>query len=105
MIYTFYSYKGGVGRSMALANIAEVLHEKGLRVIMIDWDLEAPGLETFFCLPESERQLAELRAHPGLINMIVAYRNAFPRFSTQQFKALTAAPATMGSSESLQASI
>jgi len=25
MIYTFYSYKGGVGRSMALANIAELL--------------------------------------------------------------------------------
>jgi MinD-like ATPase involved in chromosome partitioning or flagellar assembly len=48
MIYTFYSYKGGVGRSMALANIAERFHEKGLRVIIVDWDLEAPGLETFF---------------------------------------------------------
>ena len=23
MIYTFYSFKGGVGRSMALANVAE----------------------------------------------------------------------------------
>lgn len=26
MIYTFYSYKGGVGRSMALANVAEWLY-------------------------------------------------------------------------------
>ena len=48
MIYTFYSYKGGVGRSMALANVAEWLYQRGLRVIMIDWDLEAPGLENFF---------------------------------------------------------
>ncbi|MEA2758060.1 MAG: hypothetical protein QOH65_673 [Methylobacteriaceae bacterium] len=88
MIYTFYSYKGGVGRSMALANIAETLHEKGLRVIMIDWDLEAPGLETFFCGPNGERQLGELRAHEGLIDMLVAYRNAYPAYSAQRAKAL-----------------
>jgi MinD-like ATPase involved in chromosome partitioning or flagellar assembly len=43
-IVTFYSYKGGVGRSMALANAAAQLANKhGLRVIVIDWDLEAPG--------------------------------------------------------------
>src|SRR4051812_11364377 len=89
MIFTFYSYKGGVGRSMALANVAESLHEKGLRVVMIDWDLEAPGLETFFCPPGSEKQLAELRAHPGLIDMIMAYTNAYPGFSAQRLKAST----------------
>jgi len=48
MIYTFYSYKGGVGRSMALANIAELFFKQGLRVLVIDWDLEAPGLEHYF---------------------------------------------------------
>ena len=48
LIYTFYSYKGGVGRSMALANVAEYFYLKGLRVVMVDWDLEAPGLESFF---------------------------------------------------------
>jgi predicted acylesterase/phospholipase RssA/MinD-like ATPase involved in chromosome partitioning or flagellar assembly len=95
MIYTFYSYKGGVGRSMALANIAESFHEKGLRVVMIDWDLEAPGLETFFCLRGGEKQLAELRAHPGLIDMIVAYKNAHPGFSAQRLKASRAAASPM----------
>jgi hypothetical protein len=113
MIYTFYSYKGGVGRSMALANIAESFHEKGLRVIMIDWDLEAPGLETFFCSPDSEKkphsekQLAEFRAHSGLIDMIVDYKNAYPRFAKQQLKALAAAatPAATESIESKQALI
>lgn len=29
MIYTFYSFKGGVGRSMALANVAEFLCSRG----------------------------------------------------------------------------
>jgi Tfp pilus assembly protein PilF len=48
VICTFYSYKGGVGRSMALANIAELLIARGLNVLMIDWDLEAPGLERYF---------------------------------------------------------
>lgn len=50
-IITFYSYKGGVGRSMALANIACLLGQKqedNGNVLMIDWDLEAPGLHQFF---------------------------------------------------------
>jgi MinD-like ATPase involved in chromosome partitioning or flagellar assembly len=50
-IFTFYSYKGGVGRSMALANVACLLakkHVEGENVLMIDWDLEAPGLHQFF---------------------------------------------------------
>lgn len=47
-IVTFYSFKGGVGRSMALANVAVLLARKGARVLVIDWDLEAPGLEEYF---------------------------------------------------------
>ena len=44
-IVTFYSYKGGVGRSMALANVATLLSQWGYRILMVDWDLEAPGLD------------------------------------------------------------
>jgi tetratricopeptide (TPR) repeat protein len=44
---TFYSYKGGVGRSLSLANIAALLVQKGRRVVLIDFDLEAPGLDSF----------------------------------------------------------
>ena len=43
-IITFYSYKGGTGRSMALANIAWLMASAGRQVLVIDWDLEAPGL-------------------------------------------------------------
>jgi MinD-like ATPase involved in chromosome partitioning or flagellar assembly len=44
---TFYSYKGGVGRSLALANVAALLVQRGHRVVLMDFDLEAPGLDTF----------------------------------------------------------
>jgi cellulose biosynthesis protein BcsQ len=47
-IITFYSYKGGTGRSMALANVAWILASNGLRVLVIDWDLEAPGIHRYF---------------------------------------------------------
>ena len=56
MIVTFYSYKGGVGRSMALANVAEWFRLQGLKVVMVDWDLEAPGLESFFSADTAERE-------------------------------------------------
>jgi MinD-like ATPase involved in chromosome partitioning or flagellar assembly len=47
-IITFYSFKGGVGRTMALANIAVLLAQRGKRVLAVDWDLEAPGLDSYF---------------------------------------------------------
>ena len=47
-IVTFYSYKGGVGRTLALANIGVLLAKHGKRVLLMDWDLEAPGLERYF---------------------------------------------------------
>jgi MinD-like ATPase involved in chromosome partitioning or flagellar assembly len=46
-VVTFYSYKGGTGRSMALVNVAVELAKSGLRVLIVDFDLEAPGLDTF----------------------------------------------------------
>src|SRR3972149_2505241 len=47
-IVTFYSYKGGVGRTMALVNTAHILARDGWRVLMVDFDLEAPGMTHFF---------------------------------------------------------
>lgn len=48
-VITFYSYKGGTGRTMALSNVAVLLARKGHgKVLMVDWDLEAPGLHDFF---------------------------------------------------------
>jgi MinD-like ATPase involved in chromosome partitioning or flagellar assembly len=41
---TFYSYKGGAGRTLALANAAVFAALGGAKVVALDFDLEAPGL-------------------------------------------------------------
>jgi hypothetical protein len=43
-IMVFASHKGGVGRSTALAIASGALAENGYNVLVIDFDLEAPGL-------------------------------------------------------------
>ena len=47
-IISFFSFKGGVGRTSTLVAIALTLARQGHRVAMIDLDLEAPGLATIF---------------------------------------------------------
>ena len=67
-IITFYSFKGGAGRSMALANIACLLARRKRAsepVLMIDWDLEAPGLHRYF------EKHVEGGTRPGLIDLFV----------------------------------
>ena len=44
---TFYSFKGGVGRTLALMNVAYRLVSEGNNVTVVDFDLEAPGMQTF----------------------------------------------------------
>jgi len=67
-VVTFYSYKGGTGRTMALSNIAVLLarrHNATTPVLMIDWDLEAPGLHHYF--PHHEEG-------PGVLELFEACR-------------------------------
>jgi len=58
---TFYSYKGGVGRSMALVNIACLAAKENKKILLIDCDLEAPGLHQFFKTSEET---------PGFVDLI-----------------------------------
>ncbi len=70
-IYTFYSYKGGSGRSMAVANTAALLAKWGHSVLVVDWDLEAPGIERFFVRPASTAaSVAESK--PGVVDLVCA---------------------------------
>src|SRR5690349_22743617 len=66
-IVTFYSFKGGTGRTMALANVAWILAINGKRVLAVDWDLEAPGLHRYFrpFLPDKE-----LANSDGVLDMV-----------------------------------
>ena len=68
-IVTFYSYKGGVGRSMSLANIAFELAKRNKKILMVDWDLEAPGLERYFNKFEINREA------DGLLQLLMEFRN------------------------------
>src|ERR1700751_1348059 len=64
---TFYSYRGGVGRTTALVNVAVDLALRGRKVLLVDFDLEAPGLPSFALLrPEGD-------THPGLVEFIDEY--------------------------------
>lgn len=48
-IVTFYSYKGGVGRSTTLASLASHMAIKqNKKVVVFDCDFEAPGFTNFF---------------------------------------------------------
>ncbi|MER5889257.1 FxSxx-COOH system tetratricopeptide repeat protein [Streptomyces sp. NPDC001941] len=69
-IVTFYSYKGGTGRTMALANTAWILAANGRRVLAVDWDLEAPGLHRFF---HPFLDPSTLGATTGVIDLITEY--------------------------------
>ncbi len=77
MIVTFYSFKGGVGRSMALVNVGEILADWGYRVVLVDWDLEAPGLERY--LTTSAAEVSRLVAAPGLVDLVLDYKDALVR--------------------------
>jgi CobQ/CobB/MinD/ParA nucleotide binding domain len=76
-VLTFYSFKGGTGRSMALANVASILANRngGQRVLAIDWDLEAPGLHRYFRpyirVGPQDRDV-EIERRPGLIELLAA---------------------------------
>ncbi len=50
-IISFYSFKGGVGRTTALAALATNLARAGEKVVIIDFDLEAPGAGLIFAPP------------------------------------------------------
>lgn len=75
-VVTFYSYKGGVGRSFALANIAVLLGRWGLRVLCIDWDLEAPGLPQYFSTLSSETSASPFidEKAPGLVESFTDFQ-------------------------------
>jgi tetratricopeptide (TPR) repeat protein len=57
VLTTFYSFKGGVGRTQSLYNVAARLTAVRRKVLMVDVDLEAPGLS--ITLDEERRRSKE----------------------------------------------
>lgn len=74
-ITTFYSFKGGVGRTMALANVAFIASMNHLKVLVMDWDLEAPGLAYYFRgIPEQDKARA-IKEAPGILDLAWSWKN------------------------------
>ncbi|WP_155372966.1 FxSxx-COOH system tetratricopeptide repeat protein [Catellatospora vulcania] len=72
-IVTFYSFKGGTGRTMAVANVAWILGAAGKRVLAADWDLESPGLHRFF---HPFLDVSRLSSLGGVIDLIREFDHA-----------------------------
>lgn len=75
-VITFYSYKGGVGRSRALANVALLLARRGNSVLCLDFDLEAPGLSDYFQGDAFTWVDSTPADHVGLIDLFCSYRDS-----------------------------
>jgi eukaryotic-like serine/threonine-protein kinase len=86
-IITFYSFKGGTGRSMALANVACILAKQNPKknILIVDWDLEAPGLHRFFFQHkfypsysnmQAENFFKDLNNSKGLIDLFLKLKEA-----------------------------
>ena len=65
-VISFYSFKGGMGRTTALAATALILAQKGCNVLAIDTDIEAPGLSSFF--------FDDSRIKRGTVDFFVEYQ-------------------------------
>jgi len=82
---TFYSYKGGVGRSLALANVAALLVQRGRNVVLIDFDLEAPGLDSF-------QEFKSIAGKAGVVEYVTEFENTKRAPDISQFVHLCELP-------------
>lgn len=55
-IISIHSYRGGTGKSNTTANLATILAMKGLRVGVVDTDIQSPGIHAIFGLDETQME-------------------------------------------------
>ena len=91
----FYSYKGGVGRTTALVHTAFHLARSGERVVVVDLDVEAPGLHKL--LPRQDEEKIEA----GIVDFLWE-RQVLP-FETEASENLTTCLVAMGDSHKRKA--
>jgi MinD-like ATPase involved in chromosome partitioning or flagellar assembly len=71
-VITFYSFKGGVGRTLACANFGKYLAKAGQKVVLLDMDLEAPGLDAKL-FPDAATGISS-----GVLDQLTAFQNGLP---------------------------
>lgn len=53
-IISIHSFRGGTGKSNTTANVTALLAQKGLRVGVVDTDIQSPGIHVLFGLEEDD---------------------------------------------------
>ena len=76
-VVTFYSFKGGVGRTLALVNVAYEIANSGQRVLVVDFDLEAPAIRPDRWKPgandDETDQVGRGPTDPGVVEFVTRY--------------------------------
>ena len=76
-VVTFYSFKGGVGRTLALLNVAYEIANSGQRVLVVDFDLEAPAIRPDRwkrgANDDEADQLGRGPTDPGVVELVTRY--------------------------------
>ncbi|TNE44713.1 MAG: tetratricopeptide repeat protein [Deltaproteobacteria bacterium] len=65
---TFFSFKGGVGRTYTMLNVAYEVARRGAFVVLADWDIHAPGLTVLPELSPPEVAQGKLAVRKGVVD-------------------------------------
>lgn len=95
-VVSFYSFKGGVGRTTALAAVALQLARSGRRVLLLDFDLEAPGLGSVFPPP------SQIAPPLGLLDFLVEAPVLGPKFPLEDLFYVYDDPKALAGGEPIQ---
>lgn len=68
--YDILFLQRGVGRTMALANVGFLAAMAGKRVLLMDWDLEAPGLAYYFRGMTDHADSRRIRTADGILDLL-----------------------------------
>ena len=97
---TFYSYKGGTGRSLLLANTAHYLARLGHRVVAVDFDFEAPGLHyKLNIIPPAQRTMDTVPERGAVDYLLAAAQGENPPESLLDY--VVPVPLPLGTNGSL----
>lgn len=95
---SFYSYKGGAGRSLLVANVARFLALSGKKVVVVDLDLEAPGLLYKLQTDGALERAAEGKLRGVVDYLLVAWEEGRPPAELSAFSVQVPTPPKVGGS-------
>lgn len=72
-VTSFYSFKGGVGRTTATILTALLLARQGKKVMIVDFDLEAPGLASIFANQNDDSH--SLLSVKGFVDFLIDFES------------------------------